>query len=173
MMVSAPFASTASADESTPSLGFTVSPGSGPVGTRVHFEGDVDPADAAAYRGTDFAYGLEHFFADTDQCEMIVRIDDLVAEATDDGHVTGSFVVGPVAGCFMDPNDSGPQAPRPGVYNILLSCHACTPIGTFTITESRELARTGAPALLVAGVGAVLVALGCALIISGRRFNRA
>jgi hypothetical protein len=149
------------------SLGFSVSPGAGPPGTRVHFEGNV-PADAddfSTYQLPQFAYGLALLTEDATvaDCNLIIGLDDVEKTVTEDGHVTGSFTVGAVGGCFMSPTDVGPQRARPGVYMILLSCHACTPIGTFQIT-SHPLARTGDPIALLASVGVGLAVSGLAFV---------
>jgi hypothetical protein len=139
----------------------------------VHFEGDVplDAGDFDNYRLGRLGYGLSLLQPDAPlatDCNLIVAIDDVVATTTDDGHVTGSFVVGGQGGCFMSPTDLGPQQPVAGVYVILLSCHACTPIGTFHIS-SPQLARTGHPTGPLVGIGVGLVGVGLSLLMLSRR----
>jgi hypothetical protein len=153
---------TAVAQTDPDSLGFTVSPSAGPPGTRVHFEGDVpsDAPDFATYQVSDAAYGLQALdvSSNSPDCELIVPLEHVSKTISDDGHVTGSFVIGAQGGCFMDPTDRGPQPAGPGRYEILLTCHACAPIGTFTITAA-ALPRTGTATwpLLTLGVGLVIV----------------
>ena len=153
----------AAAQTGPDSLGFTVSPSAGPAGTHVRFEGDVpsDAPDLATYQISDAAYGLQALDVPSNapDCELIIPLAHVSKTISEDGHVSGSFVVGAQGGCFMDPNDRGPQPARPGRYEILLTCHACTPIGTFTITAA-ALPRTGASStwpLLTLGVGLVIV----------------
>lgn len=157
-------------------LGFTFSPSSGPPGTRVQFEGDIPPSmsDFSAYQMSGFAYGLEAISVPTNpaNCELIVGLQQVDKAVIGKGHVTGSFVVGDTGGCFMSPTNVGSQPARPGVYAVLLSCHACTPAGTFTITSS-AFAVTGSASLPLAGTGAGLLVIGLALAgIARRRVER-
>ena len=155
-------------------LGFTLSPTSGPPGTRVRFEGNVpvDSPDFSTYQSPQFAHGLDPLDVPTNpsDCNLIVDIQQVNKVVTDDGHITGSFVVGRQGGCFMSDTDLGPQPARPGVYAVLLGCHACTPAGTFTIT-SPALARTGTGTLptIVSRTG--LIIIGVALVSITRRQN--
>ena len=157
-------------------LGFTLSPSSGPPGTRVQFEGDVpvDSADFSTYQDPQFAYGLDALDVATNPpgCNLIVEIEQVSKTVTATGHITGSFVVGHQGGCFMSDTDRGPQPARPGVYEVLLGCHGCTAAGTFTIT-SASLARTGVHVHPPAIIGALLVVLGLTLETLLRRLKRA
>jgi hypothetical protein len=152
--------------------GFSFFPTSGPPGTRVHFDGNVptDANDFDTYQVPDFAYGLSAIAVPTNptDCDLIVQLDQVTKTVTPEGHVTGSFTVGREGGCFMSATDAGPQPARPGVYAVLLSCHACTPAGTFTIT-SAGLARTGRPTLPLAVSGIGLVAIGTMLLALAHR----
>ena len=163
----------AHASDEPATLAFMISPATGPPGTRVRFEGDVplDAPDFSNYQMPDFAYGLDLIEADvatSPDCALILPMDDLTKTVTPNGHVTGSFTVGAVGGCFMSPTDLGPQRARPGVYSILLSCHACTPIGTFRVT-SEPLAKTGHAMVPLTGVGVGLITLGLSLAWFTRR----
>jgi hypothetical protein len=162
-------AAPAAASPST--LGFQVSPGSGPPGTSVHFAGNVP----AGINGFDnyflpgFAYGLQG--AGPNGCELILPMLDITKNATGGTHLTGSFVVGAEGGCFMSPTNLGPQPAAPGVYLILLSCHACAPIGTFTVT-SAAMPLTGGASVPLADAGLGLLGIGLSLLAVSRRFQR-
>ena len=147
-------------------LGFTVTPAAGPPGTLVHFAGTV-PADMPDYIHNLFGYGLEG--NGLNDCELILPMENTTATVTGGNFVTGSFVVGAVGGCFMSPTDRGPQAAVPGVYLILLSCHACGAIGTFTIT-SGGLPLTGSASVSLAAGGLGLLGIGLLLAAASRRF---
>jgi len=169
----------AQASDEPATLGFTVSPDSGPPGTLVHFEGDVpvDAPDFDVYQQPNSAYGLLGPFDVTLpkgwDCDLVVEMDDVTKTITDEGHVTGSFRVGREGSCFMSPTDLGPQRPLPGVYHIALSCHACPLIGTFHITAAEPLARTGRASTPLAALGVGLVAIGlCCIAISRRQALR-
>ena len=153
-------------------LGFTFTPASGSPGTRVDFEGDVpiDAPDFDTYQMSDFAYGLSALDVPTnpDTCDLIVGIDNVTKTVTAQGHVSGSFTIGQQGGCFMSASGLDPQPARPGVYAVLLSCHACTPAGTLTIT-SPGLARTGRSTASLTATGAGLTAIGALLLALGRR----
>ena len=153
-------------------LGFTLSPAAGPPGTLVRFSGDVptNAPDFSSYQVPGFAYGLESLSVPTNPsgCELIVGVQQVSKTVSASGHVTGSFVVGDTGGCFMSPTDLGPQPARPGVYEVLLSCHACTPAGTFTVT-STPIAVTGSETLPVAATGAGFVMCGLLVAEIGRR----
>ena len=155
------------AEREPETLGFTFSPGSGPPGTRVHFEGDVplDALDFSTYQMPGSGYGLEALDVPTNpaDCNLIVPFRQERNTVTADGHATGSFVIDSKGGCFMSDSDLGPQPARPGVYGVLLSCHACALAGTFTIT-SPTLARTGTRTVPLAAIGAGLSAIGLFLV---------
>jgi hypothetical protein len=173
VFVAVTYSPSATAGAEPDTFGFTVFPGEGAPGTLVHYEGDVpvEATDFEPYRMPDFAYGLALVQEDTPtlpECSLIIPVKELTKSATDDGHVTGSFVVGSVGGCFMSDTDVGRQRARPGVYAILLSCHACTPIGMFRIT-SEPLARTGHATAPLAGAGVGLIALGVVFVAASRR----
>ena len=157
----------ASAQGQAPSRGFTLTPSSGAPGTRVQFEGDVptDAPDLETYRNPEAAYGMQGDFAD---CELILPVLDVSSTVTATGHVSGSFTVGKVGGCFMSATDRGPQQARAGVYTVMLTCHGCTPIGTFTIT-SPSLVRTGSNSGVLVAASAALVASGALLLVLARR----
>ena len=149
-------------------FGFTLSPTAGPPGTRVRFEGDVptDSSDFSSYQDPQFAYGLNAIDVPTSppDCSLVVEMEHVTKTVTDQGHITGSFVVGGQGSCNMSAPDLGPQPARPGVYEVLLGCHACTPAGTFTITSPR-LARTGSDAEPLAAAGTGLLGAGLALTV--------
>ena len=157
-------------------LGFAVTPGSGPPGTVVHFEGDVptDAVDFDLYQDPNSAYGLLAVDVPNapEDCNLSVSMLDTHKTMTEGGHVTGSFVVGDDAGCFMSETDHGPLPAYPGEYTIALTCRGCPPIGTFTITAgSNALPRTGRDIAPLITAGIVLVAFGWAFVARGRRLR--
>jgi hypothetical protein len=163
VLVSLACAPMASAQQQPPTRGFALTPDSGPPGTRVHFEGDVptDASDFETYRNPAAAYGMQGGFAD---CELILPVLDVSSTVSDTGHVSGSFTVGRVGGCFMSDTDRGPQQARAGVYTVMLTCHGCTPIGTFTITAD-SLVRTGFNSGVLLATAASLIASGALLLL--------
>jgi len=155
-------------------LGFTVSPSSGPPGTVVHFEGDVPPDadDYDLYQSPDSAYGLLAVDVPSapDDCALQVGMSDVHKTVSEEGHVTGSFVVGDAGGCFMSETHTDPLPAYPGEYSIALSCHGCIPIGTFTITSAstNALPRTGGDHSFLVGLGVALLAVGLGLAALGQ-----
>lgn len=168
-------ASPAFAQTEPATLGFNISPSSGPPGTRVQFGGDVpvDGPDFSTYSQPQFAYGLEALDVPTNPsgCNLVVDIGEVNKTVTSGSHITGSFVVGQQGGCFMSATDVGPQPARPGTYAVLLGCHGCAPAGTFTITPA-VLPRTGSNNGPLAAVGIGLTIIGLALVTIALRRER-
>ena len=148
---------------------FTVSPQSGPVGTLVHFEGDVDAAHIDMYRTTE---GQGLWGTAPPDCAILVPFEQFQIDVTDDGHATGSFVVGSnVAGCNMNPDATPPATVPPGPYGVTLVSHCC-PEAQFRITSSSVLARTGEPLWQLALLGVVMFTGGELMTFRARRRRR-
>jgi hypothetical protein len=136
---------------------FTVSPESGPVGTRVHFDGNVDASQIDLYRN---AAGQGLWGSAPPDCAILVDFKQFHIDVADDGHATGSFVVGDsLSGCNMNTEATPPSTVPAVTYTVTLVAHCC-PEAQFRITAGEALARTGASDLPLLLLGLALIALG-------------
>jgi hypothetical protein len=140
---------------------FEISPASGPVGAVVHFSGQVDPSQIAAYQNP--AYFT--LVGEIKDCELLVNLQQTAITVDPSGTVSGSFVVGGSGQCFQQ---EGTRQVVAGPYNLAISCHACF-VGSFTITSGQKLARTGAASLPLAMMAMCLIAAGAACVGVSRR----
>ena len=116
----------------------TVTPASGPVGTRIHVEGDgfIGPQwqNLPSVSGGG-GYGL---FLTTSlnsggtYCDFIAGMESTL-EVRSDGHLVADFTVPSDGGCFQTERRD-PVTPRQ--YAIGLGCHVCQ-VGTFTVTGAK------------------------------------
>lgn len=139
---------------------FDLAPTSGPVGTPVHFTGQVDPSQIDAFQNPSY-FTLTR---DIEGCELVVTLQNKAITVDASGAVSGSFVVGGTGQCFQT-DSSRPVVD--GTYNLAISCHACS-VGSFTVTGTFELARTGGSSLPLAVAGLALIAFGAVLVRAGR-----
>ena len=129
-------------------------PTGGPVGTRVTFEGDVNPTVIALMRQHAY-FNLIH---ELPHCELLLELLQPTIEVGDTGHVTGSFVVGREGRCFQQDRT---VVAVPGRYGLSIGCHACD-LAEFQVTAA-GLARTGTSSERLATAGVALVGLGTLL----------
>jgi hypothetical protein len=136
------------------------------VGTLVHFEGDVDASEIDLYRQT---AGQGLWGGAPPDCAILVNFAQFHIDVADDGHATGSFVVGDsLSGCNMNTEATPPSTVPPGTYAVTLVAHCC-PEAQFRITAGKELARTGGSDIPLLLLGLALIALGRLFIATAHR----
>jgi hypothetical protein len=109
----------------------TVSPDHGPVGTRVHVEGDG--FTGASWRdvgATGGGYGV-FLLTDEGDCELLA-VSDPALKISRNGHLIAEVTVPAQGECFQSGRS---QAVRPGDYRIGIGCHACE-VADFRVTRS-------------------------------------
>lgn len=147
---------------------WTISPGTGPVGTVITLTGHVQRQDVPQYRRPAYL-GLLHESSD---CELLVSTPTQRVDVHPDGLVNVRFRVGGSGTCFQ--GDSGPRRVMLGVYEVIYPCHACV-LGRFEVTASApQVAVTGGPgthADILALILSVLAAM-CLIIVGVSRANR-
>ncbi len=111
----------------------TVTPDHGPVGTRVHLEGDgfTDPYWQEVGRTHGGGYGVFLIGSAPGGCELIAG-GDFTIRIGADGHLTAEVTVSGTGNCFQ--MDRTAQV-RPGRYAIGIGCHACE-VAEFRITAA-------------------------------------
>jgi streptogramin lyase len=123
---------------STPATGpfglpaVTVAPDHGPVGTRVHLEGDgfTDPYWRQVDRTHGGGYGVFLIGSAPGGCELIAG-SEFTLRVEEDGHLVADFTVPGEGGCFQTDRI---EPVRPGSYAIGVGCHACE-VAEFRVTE--------------------------------------
>lgn len=109
----------------------SVDPPQGPVGTLVHVTGDGfdEQLRDNVNSGDGYVVGLLRDFGD---CELIGG-DGVSAHIDDNGHLEATIRISSEGACFQDGKR---HAVVPGVYGIIVGCHACI-YGEFTVTASK------------------------------------
>ena len=139
----------------------TVDPPSGPPGTFIEFTGSGFTDPTWSVDGAQVWFVLEI----SDECELVLGLDNAQFALSDDGILSGSGNVGTVGSCKQSEGTQQPVAA--GTYAMSYRCYACT-VGQFTVTGSaststpKSLPHTGPrenqlSAMLAAGVVFLLV----------------
>jgi hypothetical protein len=112
----------------------TISPDHGPVGTRVHLEGDGfvggswQNAELPGGYGVFMGAGLGLGWG---VCDLVADT-DFTIEISDSGHLTADFTVPASGHCFQTDRSASVS---PGEYTIGVACHACA-VSTFRVTPA-------------------------------------
>jgi hypothetical protein len=115
-------------------LAVTATPDHGPVGTRVHLEGEgfTDSYWQSANQASDWAYGISLIRAYENGCEGIASSENISGRIDPDGHLVADFTVAGTYTCFQRSGLPGPVTP--GTWSVVINCHACG-VGTFEVTK--------------------------------------
>jgi hypothetical protein len=115
-------------------LAVTATPNHGPVGSRIHLEGEgfTDSYWQHANQASDWAYGISMIRDYENGCEGIASSENLTGHIDPRGHLVADFTVGGTYTCFQRGGAPGPVTP--GNWSIVINCHACA-VGTFEVTK--------------------------------------
>lgn len=160
---------------SPPNPSLTLTPGSGPVGTRVQISGQLQPSQVSPWVGL-----FEHPGYFNLEAPSLPGCGDLIVDLANPTisvesaslRVTGSFAVGGSGACFQ--SNGLRHRTVPGSYVLIVGCHACS-VGSFTVRASAlpangsTLPNTGFHSTAPVALGSFLVATGLLLVVSSRR----
>jgi hypothetical protein len=115
-------------------LAVTATPDHGPVGMRIHLEGEgfTDSYWQNANQASDWAYGVSLIRDYENGCEGIASSKNISGSIDTSGHLVADFTVGGTYMCFQHSGVPGPVTP--GTWSIVINCHACA-VGTFEVTK--------------------------------------